>query len=126
MMSQNGTWLPWIKFFLNAVAVSAEEACQQADGVMALRQDYHRRFQTDRSSARIIRLIDELFQTPSTTINRAARVLKLSHQGAANNIHKLEEAGILREITGRKRNQMFLADKIVSFMYDRPDDNGNA
>jgi Fic family protein len=120
-VSQNGAWLPWIKFFLDGVAISAAEACQQADGLMALRQDYHRRFQTDRSSARIIRLIDELFQTPSTTINRAARVLELSHQGAANNIHKLEEAGILREITGRKRNQMFLADEILRFMYDRPD-----
>lgn len=125
-VSQQGAWLPWIKFFLRGVAVSAEDACQQADGMMALRQDYHRRFQTDRSPARIIRLIDELFQTPSITINRAARVLELSHQGAANNIHKLEEAGILREMTGRKRNQMFLADEILRFIYDRPDAKGDA
>lgn len=118
-VSQEGAWLPWIKFFLRGVAVSAEEAAQQAGGIMALRQDYHRRFQTDRSSARIIRLVDELFQTPTITINRAARILELSHQGAANNIHKLEEAGILREISGRKRNQVFLADGILRFMYDR-------
>jgi Fic family protein len=120
-VSQEGAWLPWIKFFLRGVAVSAEEACQQADGLMALRQDYHRRFQADRSSARIIRLIDELFQTPSITINKAARMLGLSHQGAANNIHKLEEAAILRETTGRKRNQVFLADDILRFIYDRPE-----
>lgn len=121
-VSRSGAWLDWVKFFLQGVAESAEEACLQADAIMALRQEYHRVFQADRSSARILRLVDELFQTPSITIGKAARLLDLSHQGAANNVHKLEENGILREITGGKRNQVFVADQILRFMYDRPSD----
>ena len=123
-VSQKGSWLAWVKFFLGGVADSAEDACRQADAMMALRQEYHRTFQADRSSAKIIRLVDELFQSPSITIKKAARLLDLSHQGAANNVHKLEDAGILREITGGKRNQVFIADRILRFMHDRPGETG--
>lgn len=119
-VSQRGEWLPWVKFFLQGVADSALEASQQADAMMSLRMDYHRRFQADRSSAKIIRLVDRLFQTPSITIGKAARLLDLTPQGAANNVHKLENAGILQEVTGRKRNQVFVAQEILRFLYDRP------
>lgn len=120
-VSQKGSWIRWIDFFLDGVAESAQESTRQATALMELRQRYHRRFQADRSSARIIRLIDELFQSPSITIRRAAAILDLTPQGAANNIHKLRESGIVREITGGSRNQVFMADEIIAFMHDRPD-----
>lgn len=119
-VSQEGDWTAWLNFFLRGVVESAEEATQQAVALLDLRRGYHRLFQEDRSSARIIRLIDRLFQTPSITIGEAAKVLDMSNQGAANNIHKLEERGILREATGKKRNQVFVADEILTFLYDVP------
>lgn len=120
LVSQKGDWIRWIDFFLDGVAESATEATRQATALLELRQQYHRTFQSDRSSAKIIRLVDELFQAPSMTIRMAAKVLDLTPQGAANNIHKLEEAGLLREITGQKRNQVFVADEILAFLYDTP------
>lgn len=120
-VSQTGDWIQWIDFFLDAVAESATESTTQATALLELRQQYHRQFQADRSSAKIIRLIDELFQSPSITIAKAATILQLTPQGAANNIHKLETAGVLREITGGKRNQVFVADQILAFMYDHPE-----
>jgi len=89
--------------------------------LLELRQSHHRRFQKSRSSARLIRLIDRLFQVPSITIKDAADLLDLSAQEAANNIHRLEEEGILREVTGQKRNQVFIADEILRFLYDSPE-----
>jgi Fic family protein len=123
-VSRKGSWIPWIDFFLDGVTESAHESTRQATALLDLRQQYHRRFQSDRSSARIIRLIDELFQSPSITIRRAASILDITAQGAANNVHKLEEAGIVREITGRTRNQVFVADEILAFLYDQPDTRG--
>jgi Fic family protein len=120
-VSQEGDWESWIQFFLRAVRESAGEATEQALALLDLRQSYHRRFQTGRSSARLIRLIDALFQNPSITIAKAAGLLDLSNQGAANNIHALEEAGVLREMTGRKRNQVYVADEILAFLYDSRD-----
>lgn len=120
-VSQKGSWIRWIDFFLDGVTESARESTEQATALLELRQQYHRRFQSDRSSARVIRLVDELFQSPSITIRRAASILDITPQGAANNIHKLEQAGIIREITGGIRNQVFVADEVLAFMYDRPD-----
>jgi Fic family protein len=119
-VSQHGDWNSWIEFFLRGIMESANEATAQATALLNLRQQYHRQFQADRSSARMIRLVDELFRSPSITINRAAEILGLSHQGAANNIHKLEECGILREVTQKKRNQVYVADPIMKFLYDQP------
>lgn len=119
-VSQKGDWIAWIDFFLDGVAESAIEATRQATALLDLRQRYHRTFQSDRSSARIIRLIDELFRSPSITIRRAAEILDLTPQGAANNIHKLEDVEVLREITGGKRNQVFVADEILAFLRDSP------
>ncbi len=119
-VSQRGSWTRWIDFFLDGVTESARDSTGQATALLDLRHQYHRRFQSDRSSARVIRLIDELFQSPSITIRRAASILAITSQGAANNVHKLKRAGIVREITGGTRNQVFVADEILAFMYDRP------
>jgi len=122
-VSQTGEWLPWIDFFLRGVLESSEEAVRQATDLLALRQKYHRQFQTGRSSALLIRLIDRLFQAPSITIRAAADLLGGTQQAASNNIRRLQDEGVLRETTGRRRGQIFLATEIMSFMYDRPGDD---
>jgi len=120
-VSQTGNWKPWIDFFLRGVLESAEEGTQQASDLLALRLSYHRKFQTGRSSALLIRLVDRLFQTPSITISAAAKLLEVTPQAASNNINKLVDAGILREVTGKRRGQVFLANQIMRFVYDRPE-----
>jgi len=121
-VSQTGEYKPWLDFFLRGVHESAEDAVQQATALLSLRQQYHRKFQSGRSSALLIRLIDRLFQVPSITIGGAAELLGVSQQAAANNIRKLEQAGILVETTGKRRSQQFLANQIIAFMYDKHDD----
>jgi Fic family protein len=43
----------------------------------------------------------------------AANILGVTYRAAQQNIEKLVESKILREITGRKRNRIFLAGEIV-------------
>lgn len=117
-LSQQGDWIGWVNFFLRGVEQSAREATAQALALLDLRQRYHRQCQESRASASLIRLIDRLFQTPSITIKNASALLDMTPQGAANNVHRLEAMGILREVTGQKRYQVFVADEIVTFMYD--------
>lgn len=119
-VSLAGEWLEWIGFFLRAVTECGEEAIRQAEGLLALRQRYHERFQTARSSSLLQKLIDVLFRSPSITIGRAAELLGVTHAAGAYNIRKLQETGVLREATGRKRDQIFIAPEILAFMRDRP------
>ncbi len=115
-VSTGGAWQPWIAFFLEAVIHGAEEASGQVEGLMALRSAWQERFQSARSSALLLKLLDHLFQRPAVTIGRVAKLLRVTPAAASANIKKLVEAGVLREITGRTRNQVFLAQDILDFI----------
>jgi Fic family protein len=117
-VSQTGDWSSWVRFFLRGVVESADEAIEKAGGLLALREKYHAGFQAARSSALLQRLIDELFRTPSITIGRAMEVLKVTHAAASANVRKLQEAGVLTEVTQRKRGRVYMAREILAFMWD--------
>jgi Fic family protein len=67
------------------------------------------------------RLIDQLFRSPSTTIALTASQLGVSTATASGHIKRLVEAGVLREWTGRKRDQVFMAPGILAFMHGQDD-----
>ncbi len=115
-VSQKGDWTSWIRFFLLGVEESCREAVARAEALLDLRRAYHQRFQSARSSALLLKLIDELFRRPSITIGQAAELLDVTPAAASANIKKLLEAGILSERTGRKRDQLFVAGEIVAFV----------
>jgi Fic family protein len=117
-VSWTGEWLTWVQFFLQAVIECAEEAVQQAEGLLALRDRYHQQFQSARSSALLQKLVDEIFQSPAIGISQAAKLLKVTPAAAAHNLRKLQEAGVLSETTGRKRGKVFIAREVMAFMQD--------
>jgi Fic family protein len=115
-VSTRGAWTPWIEFFLEAVAESAAYATRQVDELLTLRERWHARFHSARSSALLLKLVDSLFHEPAITIARVASVLDVTPATATANVSKLVEAGILVEATGRKRDRIFLARDILTFM----------
>lgn len=114
-VSQRGDWSSWLRFFLRGVEECAKEAREQAEALIGLRESYRQKLQSARSSSLLLKLIDELFKTPSITIGRTAKVLDITNASASANLHKLVEAGILVERTGRVRNQRFAAPGILEF-----------
>jgi Fic family protein len=115
-VSVEGAWLPWVRFFLEAVAESAAHAATQVDGLLALRDRWHAWLQTTRSSALLLKLIDALFQSPAVSVARVGELLGVTPAAAGANVRKLEEAGILVEATGRRRDRVFLAPDILRFV----------
>ena len=118
-VSQRGAWLEWVHFFLEGVKQSAIESLEQTDTLLALRERYHDQCRSARSFGVLQQLIDGLFGSPSTTMTTTARALKITPAAASANIRKLTEGGVLREVTGRKRDQVFVAHEILKFMGKR-------
>jgi len=119
-VSKSGRWTPWVGFFLRGVEETASESIVEAEALIALREDWHDRFQSARSSALLLKLIDHLFKSPTITIGGAATLLGVTDVAASNNVRKLVDAGILSERTGRKWGQVFVAMDILKFMNRRP------
>ncbi len=115
-VSQKGVWLDWVRFFLHGVQESAVESLEQAEALLKLRQRYHERFRAARSFGILQQMIDSLFASPSITMMMAAKRFKITPAAASANIRKLQEGRVLREMTGRKRDQVFVADEILRFM----------
>ena len=108
-VSQSGTWNEWIRFFAQGVADECLDAIRRAKRLLDLWQSYRLKMQTRSQSSAALRLIDELFASPITTISRAKDLLGVTYKAAQNNIEKLEAAGILRETTKKQRNRIYVA-----------------
>jgi Fic family protein len=53
------------------------------------------------------------FKQPAMSVGLAQQVLKVSFASAQNNVIRLVKLGILKEVTGRKRDRIFIAPEIL-------------
>jgi Fic family protein len=113
-VSRTGDFHAWVRFFLESVESSALESITRAEALLKLREEYHRKLRSARSSGLLAKLVDALFERPSIHIAAAAKLLELTPASASANVKKLVEAGILIEVTGRKRDQLFVAREILA------------
>ncbi len=115
-VSQAGRWADWISFFLRGVAEQSRDALARSGRLLNLWKHYRNEFQSARSSALQLRLVDQLFAYPAITVTQAAKLLKVTHRSAQLNIDKLIRRGILKEATGKQRNRVFVALDIVKII----------
>ena len=109
MVRDNGDFEQWIAFFLKGVVVTADSAVDAAKQIMEL-QSRHRSllWQKKISSPLAVGILEKLFYSPYVSVNDIARDFSISYQAASTLISQLEGAGILKEITGRKRDKRYI------------------
>ena len=115
-VSTRGAWEDWIAFFLRGVAECARDGQTLTDGLLALRERYHASVRAARSSGLLATLIDDLFRLPTITIGRAASLLNVTPASASSNLRKLQVLNVIVEVTGRTRDQVFVAREILDFV----------
>lgn len=100
----DGDWEGWIKFFLRGVQEISQAATETSRHVLALREQHR---EQQRGNAMAQQLLDILFQQPIVSIRRVETALGTSFVTAQRTVEHLEAQGILREITGQKRNRRY-------------------
>ncbi len=115
-VSQDGQWSEWISFFLRGVAEQSRDAVQRSEKLLGVWQRYRQQFQTVRSSASLLKLIDQLFHLPYLTVGMAKSILGVTFRSASLNIEKLVAGGILEELPGRKYGRIFRAREILEVL----------
>lgn len=109
-------WTAWLRFFLTGVAETANDALARAASLMELRETWRRRL-AGKSNA--LALLDALFANPYVTAAGAEKILGVSNPTARQVIAALEKVGMLKEITGRRWGQLFVARPILKII-DKP------
>lgn len=112
-VSRKGAWTEWVEFFLAGVEEQSRDAIRRTKALLDLRQKYRMQFESARSSALLLKLVDGLLEAPVLTIPQAAKRLKVTHRAATLNVLKLVGAGVLSEVTGRGRSRIFVARGIL-------------
>lgn len=98
----------WLRFFLEGALVTARGAADTAGRVLALREkDMGAITGLGAVSANAVKLLNNLYGSPYVRIKDVEAITGLSNPNAIALIDRICKLGILKEITGRKRNKIF-------------------
>jgi len=119
----NGDWESWLVFFLEGVHQVSAEASQTARTILALR-DKHRELlgsQFKKGAGAPLTLLEHLFERPILSVEAIAEVTDLTFSAANKMVKRMEELGVLKEITGQRRNRRFAYQDYLA-LFDDPQD----
>lgn len=112
-VSERGAWRDCVEFFLRGIAEQAKDAVGRAKRLQDLQLAWHSQLQEVGTPAWMLGLADLLFETPLVSAHVVQRRFGVSHPTAMKGLRRLEDMGILREITGKERNKLYLSTPVV-------------
>ena len=114
---REGDWEAWVAFFLEGVAQTATGAVGTARRLVTLFEEDRTRLQGQgRRAGSALRVHAALEARPLITLQEVARRADLSFPTAAAGMDVLVELGVARELTGKKRNRVFVYDRYLALL----------
>ena len=112
-----GEWEAWVGFFLEGVEHVAAGAVDTARRLVGLFDEDRQRVQElGRIAATTLRVFGVLCQRPLVTLNHVRDRAGISFPSAAKGMDALTQLGIVRELTGQRRNRVFAYDRYLSIL----------
>ncbi len=113
-VSQRGDWEAWLSFFLRGVRAQSEDSAARMERLKTIRARYQPIVDADKNSNRMGAVMDFLFGRPIFNAKQLAEGVDMPFKTARQYIEKLVQAGIVREVTGYARNQVYRADEVFT------------
>jgi Fic family protein len=114
---QEGDWEAWLGFFAEAVRETASGAVETASTLVALfGADRERIGGLGRGAASALRIHHELQRRPLVSIPALCRSSGLTPPTVGKALAGLEDLGVVREVTGRRRNRVFAYDRYLTLL----------
>ena len=88
--------------------MSSQHAIEKIKQILSLQDELKKKILSEkRSSIRSIELLDQLFLSPLVSISDIASKIKITYQGAKDQVSLFTKLNILEELTGQKRGKRF-------------------
>ena len=108
LVRERGDYEQWIIFFLKGIIWTSESALDTIKKLLQLQENHKHILITKKlSTPYAIALLDYLFEKPHLTIKDVSKHFDLSYQGAKAIIDQFVSLGIIKEITGKRRDKRF-------------------
>jgi Fic family protein len=113
----DGDWETWLDFFLEGVEQTATAAMQTAQRLVGLfKEDVVRIQGLGRAASTSMRIFEVLRLRPILTLKEVSGRADISFPAVAKGMANLIRLGLARELTGRKRNRVFVYDRYLSIL----------
>lgn len=114
-------WLDWIEHFVAATARACLDARRFVTSIAELEQQWRVGLGPVRAGSAAAALLVELPRLPVFTINTASRAMGRSWDAVNQAVARLEEAGVVRQVTLGRRNRAYEAVGVFEAMtsYER-------
>ncbi|MBC8154129.1 MAG: Fic family protein [Bacteroidetes bacterium] len=110
----------WLRFFMVGVAETAQNSIQTFRDILTLKSQIEEQLPAFGKKYRNARLLaQELYQRPIVTVQDVAQILNVSTPTANTFVRDFMRQGILQELTGYKRNRIFVFDQYLSLFESR-------
>jgi Fic family protein len=105
----------WLKYFLVGVAETAENATQTLSDVLELKARLESNINSNfgKRSNNAIMLLQYLFKKPVVHVNQVKEITNSTYKTANDLVTEFVAKGILKEMTGKSRNRVFVFDEYL-------------
>jgi Fic family protein len=119
---EHGAWEAWLEFYLDGVAVTANQAFEAATRIVGLFKE-DRELITERSerAGSVLRVHEFLQQNPFATANLLVSRTGLTAPTINAALADLERHGIVEEVTGRRRGRVFAYRRYLAILNEGTD-----
>ncbi|MEM7017159.1 MAG: Fic family protein [Pseudomonadota bacterium] len=106
---ETGDWEAWIRFFLEGVIETANQATETAQAIIRLfNHDRQLIEQSGKATTALLTIHHYLQSNPITTTAKLRDACDISLPTVLRNLATLEKLGMVTEITGRERHKVFI------------------
>ncbi|MEW5707986.1 MAG: Fic family protein [Pseudomonadota bacterium] len=114
---REGDWEMWLEFFLKGVQQVAEGAVSTAERLSELfRTDRGRIEAAGRRAGSALRVHEALKARPILSMPDVCNATRLSFPAASSAMELLSGLGIAKELTGKRRNHLFVYDRYLAIL----------
>ncbi len=108
----SGDWKGWLEFFLRGITTVSRQATDTAAAILRMREEYRNKIleHLGRAAGNGLRVMNQMFEQPIVSVAVVRNWLDITPAGANQIVKRLEKIGLLREITGFRRNRRFRFD----------------
>lgn len=114
---ETGDWEEWVKFFLQGVIETANQAVETVQLILNLfAEDRQKIENSGKASATTFIVHQYLQKTPIIDSKKITRACNISLPTTNKALHHLMEIGIVKEVTGKSRNKVYIYQRYLDVL----------
>lgn len=113
---ETGDMEQWLKFFMVGAIETAQNSIQAFKDIIALKEEIENTIvlKMGKRAPKARKLVEELYKNPVVNVQQVEHMLNVSKPTANSLIRELVEKNVLQELTGMKRNRVFIFYRYIN------------